>query len=460
MNASHRRRLVVTSAAATTGLILAACGGGGAGGGGGDGSAATSSSPTSAASSAPPKPASISGTVLMAEPGDNPGDLALRKKLAKNFMAANPGVTVTFTVIPGTSYNQKVQTMIAGGKAPDIFNGGDVQIPNYVAKKFVLDLKPYVAREHYDLSGFYPQLIQNLTYGGQLVGLTDNYDTQVMYYNTDLFKKAGVAEPTSDWTWDDFVAAARKLTSGSGSSKTYGSVYDNWFAPYFDQIWADGGDPFPSNGTKCGYDSPQAVKAFTQIQDLYKQGLSPSPSQFSANGSEQQFLTGRVGMLIGNGRWSAYTFKDVKKFGWKIAPLPKGSAGRANFFHISMFAIPRTSKNPEAAFAFLKYMVSEEGIKAGLDDMQGIPARKDIAESASFKDDPFNVKHNTVAPFTESLPTVHRAPLLTNFSEVQDAVTAKLSPIWTLKATPAQVLPAVCAAVTPKLAAGGSIGGG
>ena len=446
MKIGRGRRFGVVAATGATALVLAACGGGG--------------STTSSQSSAPPAPAKVSGNVVMVMPGDNPGDLALRKQLAKNFEATNPDVKVTFTVIPATAYSQKVQTMIAGGKAPDIFNGGDVQIPNYVAKKYVLDLKPYVDREDYDLSGFYPEIIDNLTYEGQLVGLTDNYDTQVMYYNADLFKKAGVEEPTSDWTWDDFLVAARKLTSGEGSAKQYGAVYDNWFAPYYDQIWANGGEPFPENGSRCGFSSPEAVKAFTQIQDLYKEGLSPTPSAFSANGSEQQFLSGRIGMLIGNGRWSAYTFKDVKKFTWKVAPLPKGDKGRASFFHISMFAIPRTSKNPEAAFAFLKYMVSEDGIKAGLDNMQGIPARKAIAESDSFKNAAINVEHNAVQPFTDSLPTVRRAPSLTNFSEVNDTVTAKLDPIWNLKASPAEVLPGVCAAVEPKLKSDGAVGGG
>ena len=445
MNRRHSRRLAVTAVAASMAIVTAACGGGGSG-----------NSP----SAPPPAPTKVSGTVVMVMPGDNPGDLALRKQLAKKFTAENPDVKVTFTVVPATAYSQKVQTMIAGGKAPDIFNGGDVQIPNYVAKKYVLDLKPYVEREKYDLSDFYPEIIDNLTYENQLVGLTDNYDTQVMYYNTDLFKKAGVAEPTKDWTWDDFLNAARKITSGSGSTKTYGAVHDNWFAPYYDRIWANGGEPFPDNGKKCGFTSPEAVKAFTQIQDLYKEGLSPSPTAFAANGTEQQFLSGKVGMLIGSGRWSAYSLKDVKKFNWKIAPLPKGDKGRANFFHISMFAIPRASKNPEAAFAFLKYMVSEAGIKAGLANMQGIPARKAVAESAAFTKDPFNVEHNAVQAFTDSLPTVRRAPSLTNFSEVNDTATAKLNPIWSLKATPAEALPAVCAAIEPKLKADGSIGGG
>lgn len=445
MSRAHTRRLGATAALAVLGLVATACGGGGS---------------DEESAPAPEAPSEISGSVLMAMPGDNPGDLALRKTLAANFMKQNPDVKVTFTVIPATAYSQKVQTMIAGGKPPDIFNGGDVQIPNYVEKNFVTDLTPYVERDNYDLGEFYPDLIENLTYDDKLVGLTDNYDTQVMYYNVDLFKEAGVAEPTSDWTWDDMVSAARELTSGSGNSKTYGLVYDNWFAPYFDQIWANGGEPYPADGTECGYDSPEAIKAFTQIQDLYEEGLSPTPAQFAANGTEQQFLSGKVAMLIGSGRWSAYSLRDVKKFDWKIAPLPKGDEGRANFFHISMFAIPRTSENTEAAFAFLKYMVSEEGIQAGLENMQGIPARPAIAESDEFLKDPFNVQHNTVQPFVESLPTVRRAPSLSNFSEVQDAVTAKLDPIWNLEAEPADVLPEVCEAVEPLLEAGGSVGGG
>jgi multiple sugar transport system substrate-binding protein len=125
-----------------------------------------------------------------------------------------------------------------------------------------------------------------------------------------------------------------------------------------------------------------------------------------------------------------------------------------------MFAIARTSKNPEAAFEFLKYMVSEEGIKEGLSGMQGIPARRSIAESASFRDLPFNVEHDTVAPFVASLPTVHRSPMLPNFNEVQDAVDAQLDSVWTLKESPETVLPKVCRAVTPKLQAGGAVGGG
>ena len=397
-----------------------------------------------------------SNTVFMAEPGDNPGDIALRNQLADAFMKSHPGVTVKVLIVPATNYNEKIQTMIAGGTPPDIFGSGDVQIPNIVAKNFALDLTPLVDRDNYDLSDFYPQVIDGLTYDNKLVGLTDNWDTQVMYYNATLFKDAGLAPPTADWTWDDFVSAATKLTSGSGTSKIYGGLFENWFAPYYDQIWSWGGDPYPDNGTKWGYDSSESLAAFNSIVDLYKSGVSPTPTQFSDQGAEQLFLTGRVGMYIGAGRWAAYDLRDVKRFEWKVAPIPQGPAGRANFFHLSTFAIARTSPNQDLAWEFLRFMVSAEGIKQGLAAAQGIPSRQSIANSSEFKNSAFAKEHDSVEPFLTSLPTAHRAPYLPNFSEVQDAVDAKLDDVWSLKKSPAEVLPEICDTIEPMLGQGGA----
>lgn len=409
---------------------------------------------------APPAPQQISGTVVLAAPGDNPGDIALRRQLAAAFMKTHKDVKVQVLIVPATNYDQKVQTMIAGGKPPDIFGSGDVQIPNIAAKNFAIDLNPYIARDKYALDDFYPQVIEGLTYDGKLLGLTDNWDTQVMYYNATLFEKAGVEPPTGDWEWADFTSAAQELTSGSGTSKVYGGVFDNWFAPYFDQMWANGADPFTDNGKTCGYDSPESIQSFDQIIDLYKSGVSPTPSQFGDQGSEQLFLSGRVAMMVGNGRWSAYSFRDVTRFEWKVAPIPKGSKGRANFFHLAMFAIARNSKNPQAAWEFLKFMVSEAGIKQGLAAAQGIPSRRSIAESDSFKSSSFATTHDSVQPFLDSLPSAHRSPNLTNFNQVQDTVSAQLDTMWSFKEPPSVVLPKVCEKVKPLLAAGGAPGGG
>jgi multiple sugar transport system substrate-binding protein len=276
-----------------------------------------------------------------------------------------------------------------------------------------------------------------------------------MYYNKSLFDKAGVEYPNENWTWDDFQAAAKKLTSGSGSKKVFGAVFDPWFAPLYDVIWSYGGDMFSEDGKSCKLSSPESTRAIQWVADLFAQGLSPSPGQLDGLGqdSSQLFLSGRAAMSIGNGRWAAFEFGDVKQFEWKIAPIPKGPAGRANFFHLAMFAIASNSKNQAAAWKFLKYLVSPEGIKQAASSLQGVPSRNSLADDPEFTQDELATKHDAYQPFLTSLPTVHRAPYVANFAQYQDKIDAALDPVWSGKKSAADVTPAVCKELDKTLAA-------
>jgi multiple sugar transport system substrate-binding protein len=395
------------------------------------------------------------GTVVVALPSDNPADISLRTAQGKAFTKQNPDVNVKILTIPGQNYDQKVLTMIAGGKPPDIFGSGDVQIPNIVQKRYAVDLTPFIKQEKYDIGDFQKEVVSGLTFDGKLVGLTDNWDTQVLYYNKTLFDKAGVDYPNENWTWDDFLATGKKLTSGSGSKKVYGAVFDPWFAPVYDVIWSFGGQVFSEDGKSCELDSPQSTQAIQWVADLFAQGVSPNPSQLSGLGqdSAQLFLSGRAAMSVGNGRWAAFEYGDVKQFEWKVAPIPKGPAGRANFFHLAMFAIASNSKNQAAAWKFLKYLVSPEGIKQAASSLQGVPARNSLADDPEFTQDELATEHDAYQPFLTSLPTVHRAPYVANFAQYQDKIDAALDPVWVGKKPAAAVTPGLCKDLDKSLAA-------
>src|SRR4051794_37243222 len=209
---------LLAAGAAVLALGLSACG---SGSGGPAGDANDGSLPDKAikGTATVDVKAKATGTISVAVPSDAPGDVALRRKQAQAFMAKYPDVTVKVTTVPATGYDQKILTMIAGGKAPDVFGTGDVVIPTIVNKNYALDLKPLMQADGFDPSSYYPEVIDGLTYQGKIVGLTDNWDTQVLYYNRALFRAAGVEPPTADWTWDDYEAAAKKLTTGEGRDK-------------------------------------------------------------------------------------------------------------------------------------------------------------------------------------------------------------------------------------------------
>ncbi len=389
--------------------------------------------------------------VLVALPADNPGDIELRNRLAKQFMKDNPGIDVKVQVIPSNGYNEKIFTTVAAGNPPDIFNSGDIVIPTIVSKNYALDLTELIEKDDYDVSAFYPQVIEGLTFENKIVGLTDNWDTQVMYYNRDLFDKAGLDYPDATWTWDDFESAARALTSGEGPDKIFGAVHGYWFAPVFDQIWANGGDIFSKDQTECLLDQPEAVEAIQSISDLAQEGVIPTEQQLEGQGPNQFLLAGRAAMAVDAGRWAAFELLDGK-VDWAAAPIPKGSEGRANFFHLSMYAITRTSDSPENAWEFLKYMVSPEAIKLAVEDMQGIPSRPGLATSPAFRNNALVKQHDALEPFLESLPTAHKAPYVPNFEEYNNTIDGGLDPVWTGEETAAEATSKICERVEEQIA--------
>jgi len=387
------------------------------------------------------------GTVVVMLPSDNPGDIELRRTQAQAFMRENPDIDVRVQVIPSEGYNERIFTSIAGGNAPDIFNSGDVVIPSIVQRNVAQDLNTFVERENYDLGQFYPEVIQGLTFQDQLVGLTDNWDTQVMYYNRDLFEQAGVEEPTAEWTWDDVVSAAEQITSGSGGSKTWGLLYETWFAPLHDQIHSFGGQVFSDDGTQCELGQPESIEALQSVVDVMQAGYAPQPQVFEQEGQDpfSIFAAGRAGMWIGSGRWSAFDLQGVEDLNWAIAPRPNGpDSPRSNFFHLAMYAITSESNDARNSWEFLKYMVSPEGVAAAFESMQGIPARPELAEDPEVTETPIVQEHDAFDPFIESLPTVRPAPFLSNFFEVDDAIGNGLDPIWRGEADVQSTVSSVC----------------
>ena len=88
----------------------------------------------------------------------------------------------------------------------------------------VEDLMPYIERDGVDLS-IYSGAAEKLSINNQIFGLPFRNDLWLLFYNKDLFDKAGVAYPTDDMTWDDWAQMCKEMTSGSGTEKVYGGYF-------------------------------------------------------------------------------------------------------------------------------------------------------------------------------------------------------------------------------------------
>lgn len=158
-----------------------------------------------------------------------------------NFEAANPNITVESSIVPWAQYWQKLQTSTVAGTAPDVFWMNVPTFPKYANNGLLLNLSDYVAENNVDITKYPSTLIDLFTKDGNLYAIPENYDTIAMVYNKALFDEAGLDYPTADWTWDDLLAAAKKLTKDTDDGKQYGYMasYENQ-SGYYNFIASNG----------------------------------------------------------------------------------------------------------------------------------------------------------------------------------------------------------------------------
>ena len=122
------------------------------------------------------------------------------------------------SIVPvSVSDDDKILTNVAGGTPPDVVLQGGRDFGLFVSKGVLQDLSALIARDHYDTSDFFAVCMQLTTWKGKVYGLPDDLNLLGLYYNKDLFDKAGVPYPpmtwgAPNWTCQDFEDTARRRT--------------------------------------------------------------------------------------------------------------------------------------------------------------------------------------------------------------------------------------------------------
>jgi multiple sugar transport system substrate-binding protein len=221
-----------------------------------------------------------------------------------------------------------------------------------------------------------------------------------LYYNQDLFDKAGMPYPNENWTWDDFLAAAQKLTIKQGDETTQWGTdlgyLGGWDGGWQMLMWTRGGKVQDTNFNpdKLYLDAPEVIDALQWLQDLiYKHKVAPPPAVVSAlQQAGGPFLSGKVAMVV-DGCWMLSAYKGGSfKLGMTV--IPKGPAGRFNpIWYAMTFVIPEASKNKPLAWEWARWLAVDQKaneLQASTGQSCGAPiVRKyDDLYSAAWKDVP------------------------------------------------------------------------
>lgn len=293
---------------------------------------------------------------------------------------------VKVTIIPTANYVQKFGTAAAGGQAPDIASIDLVYAPYFSSVGALTDLTAKTKTlAYYDkLSPAHRRLA---TYQGKIYALPFTAEASVLYYNLDLFKKAGIASPPKNYA--EIIADANKIHAlGAGY---YGYVFSGACAgcnnfEFSPHIWASGGDILNADGTKAQFDSSEVTDALTMYRTMWTAGDMPNLAKTDdGSGALTAFEGGKIGM-IPLGAFAVASMKTAKiNFG--ITPLPGKTGGTSAFAGGDEIAIPSGSKHPDQAWEFLKWATDTQA-QTVLAQQAIVPVRTDLLSTIYYPLDP------------------------------------------------------------------------
>lgn len=333
------------------------------------------------------------------------------------------GIEVEHVYIEHADTISTLMTWMAGDMAPDCCMISALYENSLAAKGLLLNLDTYLAenKPDYDLSRFYPNLLEAYQYDGVQYALPSDLDLSVLWYNKDMFNAASVDYPAAGWTWEDYRAAAEKLTTGAGPEKIYGSSIPSIQAT----LWQAGADYISADGKTCIINTPEARKAYEFILGMIQDGIVPAPGSEGVG-----FPQGRCAMNPGAGAWYAYYMLNEVDFNWDISPLPIGDQAATQAYG-STFAVLKNSKNIDAAVEFITWFLSDEQQFIRAAQFAWCPPARTVLEFPGFDDESVLCLNADQKQLMLAENINGRAPIVvSNQNEIRQIINREESLIW------------------------------
>ena len=207
-------------------------------------------------------------------------------------------------------------TSVVAGTAPDAFELNYENFAAYAMKETILPLDELMVKAGFDTSVSDANALAAFKSAGKQYGLPFSFSNVIVLYNKDLFDKAGVSYPTSDWTWDDQLAAAQQIRALGDD--IFGIFQPIQFHEFYKVVRQNGGSLLDESKTKFTVNTPQNVETLQYMVDrVQRYNVMPTEEQLSGMGDWDLFAAGRLGMLV-TGSW-AFVYDGKQILRWDIA---------------------------------------------------------------------------------------------------------------------------------------------
>lgn len=301
------------------------------------------------------------------------------------FRAKYPNATVEF-VPAGEGAIDKFTAALAGGTPPDVALVNSSRHRYHAEQKHAQPLDAFIKAAGFDSRDFLQGIYRGMNWGGQQTSIPQYVNTNMLYYNREHFKRAGLAAPKDDWTPDQLVAAATKLTRGPLPVRdTWGLSVDpaSVTVRAGSLLWARGARfTDPKNPDVFAWTAPPNVAAFQWLHDLtWKQRVNAATDDDRRGDAHDVafFSSGSVSMYL-EGAARLATWKEKAQTDWDVAALPRGSAGRGERGALDGYLMPVGVKNPDAAWGLIQSLTDGESNRLRAELVGLPPVRKSQLE--------------------------------------------------------------------------------
>ncbi|MFE9043545.1 extracellular solute-binding protein [Streptomyces sp. NPDC007818] len=366
------------------------------------------------------------GKVTMWSMGDP--DLTL-EALAKEFEKRNPEADVQVTPVPWDAAHDKLTTAIAGGNGPDVSLIGSTWMAEMAAMNG-FEATP----KEISPGAFFPGQWETTEYQDTAYGVPFIADTSVIYYRTDLARKAGITRPAQDW--DGFYANLEALqkTAGKQNPKLRHASgmqtgFNAWLF-WLPLVWQSGGDIYDAGTKKFTFDSPEVTQALEYYGKIFANKMAPTDK----TDGQQGFRDGLIATLQQGASVGGNLHKDSPELdaSWQTMPLPanRDSAGLAGGSDLAVF---KSSDNKDAAWKFVRFLTEAENLATYGAGTGQLPAAIGAWSDERMK------SNSKLAAFREQLEVTKAPPALTTWQQIASAIDSELEKLALGKAGVAEV---------------------
>lgn len=354
------------------------------------------------------------------------------------------GVTLEFTSVAWDSAKTTVTRRVSGGKPPDVSRWPARWIPILVSKKALTPLDDLMQGEF--LNKFPKDIADGIRYQDHHYGVPWVASNKCLFYNKDIFKKAGLdPENPQLSSWQDMLAAAKQIKDSDNVSKPAlglaGADAITTGAQYYHYHWSHGADLVNDNG-KPVVNSPEAVDALSFYTALPNKHSVTQPSPLSSDRHEIRnlFESGGLGMVIGHVYTGLNTREAKKKgkvdFDFGIVQVPKGPSGRYSLFTIDTLAVYTQMEDKDMAHDLIKFYLNNDRYFKYCKKKGFLPVTKDVQQRDYF------TESKVWSPFVKASQYARTRPKTKNNAKFNSRMVLAIQQALSQKKTPQEALDA------------------